>query len=134
MDIPSALANSVSFKGGYGVMTAYNKDWFDVQLNYSITNRYAVGASSYYRDGKDSTAEFGIGQFNYLVKRWNEVDSQVNVNTSVGFGGRHDSEKYDAVAAYAALEADYETRRIYSQLSAETLRLTRRMSGATVMP
>lgn len=116
-----ALANPVSFKGGYGVMPAYNKDWFDVQLNYSVTNRYAVGASSYYREGKNSTAEFGIGQFNYLIKRWNELDSQANVTASVGFGGRHDSVKDDSVAGYAALEADYETRRIYSQVSAETL-------------
>ena len=102
-------------------MPAYNKDWFDVQLNYSVTNRYAVGASSYYRQGKDSTAEFGIGQFNYLIKRWNELDSQANVNASVGFGGRHDSVTNDSVAVYGALEADYETRRIYSQVSAETL-------------
>lgn len=116
-----AWANPVSFKGGYGVMPAYNKDWFDVQLNYSVTNRYAVGASSYYREGKDSTAEFGIGQFNYLLKRWNELDSQANVNASLGFGGRHDSQHNDAVAGYGALEADYETRRIYSQVSAETL-------------
>lgn len=119
--IESAYANPVSFKGGYGIMPAYNKDWFDVQLNYSVTNRYAVGASSYYREGKDSTAEFGIGQFNYLIKRWNELDSQANVNASLGFGGRHDSVKDDAVAVYGALEADYETRRIYSQVSAETL-------------
>jgi hypothetical protein len=116
-----AWSNPVSFKGGYGVMPAYNKDWFDVQLNYSVTNRYAVGASSYYREGKDSTAEFGIGQFNYLLKRWNELDSQANVNASLGFGGRHDSQHNDAVAGYGALEADYETRRIYSQVSAETL-------------
>lgn len=119
--IDSAYANPVSFKGGYGVMPAYNKDWFDVQLNYSITNRYAVGASSYYREGKDSTAEFGIGQFNYLLQRWNELDSQANVTASVGFGGRHDSGGGDAVAVYGAIEADYETRRIYSQVSAETL-------------
>jgi hypothetical protein len=102
-------------------MPAYNKDWFDVQANYSVTNRYSVGASSYYREGRDSTAEFGIAQFNYLVKRWNELDSQANVNASVGFGGRHDSVHNDAVAVYGALEADYETRRIYSQLAAETL-------------
>ena len=119
--IESAYANPVSFKGGYGIMPAYNKDWFDVQLNYSVTNRYAVGASSYYREGKNSTAEFGIGQLNYLIKRWNELDSQANVNASVGFGGRHDSVMDDAVAVYVALEADYETRWIYSQVSAETL-------------
>jgi len=116
-----AAANPVSFKGGYGVMPAYNKDWFDVQLNYSVTNRYAVGASSYYREGRDGTSEFGIGQVNYLVKRWNELDSQANVNASLGFGGRHDSVKGDGVAVYGAVEADYETRRLYSQLSAETL-------------
>ena len=119
--LPDAWANPVTFKGGYGIMPAYNKDWFDVQANYSVTNRYAVGASSFYREGKDSTAEFGIGQLNYLVKRWNESDSQANINASVGLGGRHDSVNDDAVAAYGALEADYETRRIYSQLSAETL-------------
>jgi hypothetical protein len=119
--LQTAFANPVSFKGGYGVMPAYNKDWFDVQLNYSVTNRYAVGASSYYRQGRDSTAEFGVGQFNYLIKRWNELDSQANINSSVGLGGRHDSVKGDAVAGYGALEADYETRRIYSQVSAETL-------------
>ena len=117
----TASANPVSFKGGYGFMPAYNKDWFDVQANYSVTNRYAVEASSYYREGKDSTAEFGIGQFNYLVKRWNELDSQANVNASIGFGGRHDSVHNDAVAVYGALEADYETRRMYTQLAAETL-------------
>lgn len=121
MTVTPALANPVSFKGGYGVMPAYNKDWFDVQVNYSVTNRYAVGASSFYREGKTSTAEFGIGQFNYLIKRWNELDSQANVNASLGFGGRHDSVKDGAPAMYGALEADYETRRVYSQLSAETL-------------
>lgn len=121
LQVPAAWANPVSFKGGYGIMPAYNKDWFDVQANYSVTNRYAVGASSFYRQGKDSTAEFGMGQLNYLVKRWNELDSQANVNASVGFGGRHDSVASDSVAVYGALEADYETRRIYSQLSAETL-------------
>lgn len=102
-------------------MPAYNKDWSDVQLNYSVTNRYAVGASSYYREGKDSTAEYGIAQVNYLLKRWNELDSQANVNASLGFGGRHDSLFNESVAGYGALEADYETRRIYTQLAAETL-------------
>lgn len=117
----SALATPVSFKGGYGVMPAYNQDWSDIQLNYSVTNRYALGVSSFYREGKDSTSEFGIGQYNYLLKRWNELNSQANVNLSLGFGGRHDSKHNESVAGYAALEADYETRRLYGQLSAETL-------------
>jgi hypothetical protein len=116
-----AWANPVTFKGGYGVMPAYNGDWSDLQVNYSVTNRYSLGISSFYREGKDSTATFGLGQFNYLLKRWNELDSQANVNLSVGLGGRHDSRDDGALAGYGALEADYETRRLYTQLSAETL-------------
>jgi hypothetical protein len=118
---PLAWANPVSFKGGYGIMPAYNRDWADLQVNYSVTNRHSVGASGFYRDGKDSSSTFGIGQFNYLLKRWNELDSQANVNLSIGFGGRDDSRRNGALAGYAALEADYETRRLYGQLSAETL-------------
>jgi hypothetical protein len=121
MTPPETLANPVSFKGGYGVMPAYNKDWHDIQLNYSLSNRNALGISSFYREGKQSTTTYGIGQYNYLLKRWNEFDSQANVNLSIGVGGRHDSKRNEAVAGYAALEADYETRTIYSQLAAETL-------------
>ena len=116
-----ASANPVSFKGGYGVMPAYNKDWADLQLNYTYTNRQALGVSSFYREGKDSSSSFYMGQYNHLLKRWNELDSQANVNLMVGAGGRHDSRHDDALAGYAALEADYETRRLYSQLSTETL-------------
>lgn len=114
-------ANPVSFKGGYGIMPAYNRDWHDVQLNYSRTRYDAAGMSYFYREGKESTAEFGIGQYNYLLSRWNELDSQANVNLSIGFGGRHDSQRNDAVATYGALEADYETRTLYTQVAAETL-------------
>jgi hypothetical protein len=40
---------------------------------------------------------------------------------SVGVGGRHDSEHDDSLAAYGGLEADYETRRIYTLIGAESL-------------
>lgn len=102
-------------------MPAYNKDWADLQLNYSTSNRQSLGVSSFYREGRESSATFGIGQYNYLVRRWNELDAQANVNLSLGGGGRHDSRENEALAGYAALEGDYETRRIYSQLAAETL-------------
>lgn len=102
-------------------MPAYNGDWHDIQVNYSLSNRAAIGMSSFYREGKDTTAAYGIGQYNYLLSRWNEFNSQANVNLSVGLGGRHDSQHNGAVAGYAALEADYETRTVYTQISAEIL-------------
>lgn len=121
LSLVEAHANPVSFKGGYGIMPAYNKDWADLQLAYSFTNREAAGVSGFYREGLNSSTTFGVGQYNYLVKRWNELNSQANVNVMLGGGGRHDSRYGDSLAGYAAVEADYETRRLYSQLSAETL-------------
>jgi hypothetical protein len=102
-------------------MPAYNKDWSDLQANYSFSNRQSAGISSFYREGKESTSEFGIGQYNRLLKRWNELDYQANVNLSTGLGVRQDSEHSGALAEYGALEADYETRRVYTQAAAETL-------------
>ena len=52
--VQSALANPVTFKGGYGVMPAYNKDWFDVQLNYSILSGDAPLDAPYERGDRQS--------------------------------------------------------------------------------
>jgi len=116
-----AYANPVSFKDGWGVMPSSGKGWRDLQVNYSVTNKYAFGLSEYYRKGRDSKADFGIGQFNYLIERWNEMESQANIYASVGIGGRHDSVHDDGFAGYGALGADYETRRIYTLLAGESL-------------
>lgn len=116
-----AWANPVSFKDGWGIMPAYQRGWADLQVNYSFTNRYSAGFSNYYREGEDSNANFTLGQFNYLIKRWNELDSQANVYASAGAGGVHDSDDGGAFAGYGALEVDYETRRVYTLAGAETL-------------
>ena len=117
----NSFANPVSFKDGWGIMPVYTPDWSDLEVNYSLTNRYAIGVSDMYRKGKDSTANFTFGEFNYLVNRWNELESQANIYASIGAGGRHDSIDNEAFAGYARLEGDYETRRIYTLLAGETL-------------
>lgn len=117
----SVFANPVSFKDGWGIMPTYMPDWHDLQINYSVTNRYSVGLSEYYREANGHTTTFGLIQGNYLIKRWNEMESQANVYSSLGLGGRHDSREGDALAGYGALEADYETRRVYTLISGETL-------------
>ena len=71
-----AYANPVSFKDGWGILPSYGGDWADLQINYSQTARLSFGPSEYYREGEHSSANFGIGQINYLLKRWNELDSR----------------------------------------------------------
>ena len=112
----SVSANPVSFKDGYGIMPTYTPDWSDYKINYSLAKDSAFGASIFYRNGDKHKATFNIMQYNYLFKRWNELDSQANIYGSIGVGTR-DSE----VAGYGALEADYETRRIYTLIAAENL-------------
>jgi hypothetical protein len=114
-------ANPVSFKGGWGIMPAYTPDWSDLEINYSLTNRFSIGVTDMYRNGEESTANFTVGEFNYLVSRWNELQSQANIYASIGLGGRHDSNVDDAFAEYARLEGDYETRRVYTLIGGETL-------------
>lgn len=120
--LPSAAAaNPVSFKDGWGLMPSYGGDWSDLQINYSYSNRASVGLAHFYRDGEDSTANFGIGEFNYLFKRWNELESQANMYGSLGLGGVDDSHAGSDLAGYAAFQADYETRRIYTVLGYDSL-------------
>jgi len=118
---PIAHANPISFKDGYGIMSSYSEDRFDTELNYSLTNRHAVGISTINLfNNEEGSAHFQFAQFNYLIKRWNELESQANIYISSGLGARH-LESDDAVAGLLALEGDYETRRIYTSLLAETL-------------
>ena len=120
--IPSiSFANPVSFKDGWGLMPTYTPDWSDLDINYSLTNKDAVGVSNFYREGRDSTSDFAVVRYNHLLKRWNELDSQANIYASIGVGGRHDSVHDDSFASFGALEGDYETRRIYTLFAAETL-------------
>jgi hypothetical protein len=119
---PVLFANPVSFKDGWGIMPAYTPDWSDLEINYSFTNRFSIGANLLYRDGSDHRATFGVFEGSYLFKRWNELASQANIYGTLGVGGRHEMHTDDdAVAGYLRLEADYETRRIYTVLLGETV-------------
>ncbi len=102
-------------------MPTYTPEWSDLQLNYTLERDYSLGVSTYYREGSDHSATFVVSQFNYLLKRWNELDSQANLYLSLGLGGRIGAEDDASPAGYAAFEADYETRRIYTLFGAETL-------------
>ena len=116
-----AEAKPVSFKDGYGVMSSYTPDRFDTELNYSFSNRQAVGLSTIQLlDESHDTPRFYFAQLNFLVKRWNELESQANLYLSLGAGGLSLDETTE-LAGMAAVEADYETRRVYTSIIAENL-------------
>lgn len=115
-----AYGHPVNFKGGLAVMSSYDSERADTEVNYSLTRRYAVGVSdiNIRRDG--SRVNFVTPQFNYLLARRNELESQSNLYIWGGPGWRS-YRGDDSVSGLAGFQADYETRRIYTLFSGETL-------------
>lgn len=116
----TALAHPVSFKDGYGVMPEYTPDRQEIELNYSVTSNYAIGVYLVDASYKGSDATYIIPRFNYKLYRKNELESQTNLYVSGG-AGTVDYKGEDDLAGFAMFRADYETRRIYTLLSGQTL-------------
>lgn len=107
----SALAHPVSYKGAVGIMSYNSPEMNELLLTYSFNFNYALGLT-YLRDSK---SEFAIPRFNYLVKRWNNHDSQGNLYVSVGAGAEKFNDKtYDV--GLAEVIADWEDRQYYIYL------------------
>ena len=116
----SSWAHPVSFKGGYGVMPEYTPSRTDLEVNYSFSRNKAVGISGVWAETEDGDMTMFIPQFNYLAFRENNRDSQANIYLSLGLGGAEFKDNTDFVGM-ASIQADYETRRIYTLAHAQTI-------------
>jgi hypothetical protein len=122
-----AAAHPVSYKDGFGFMSYNSTQMNEVLLTYSLSPRFAV-ATTYLRD---SGSEFLIPRANFLVKRWNNDDSQANIYVSGGSG----SEKYGMHVhgvKLAEIVADWESRKYYTYL--EHLHLKRDTAENPLIP
>ena len=107
----AANAHPVSYKDATGIMSFNSSQMNEILMTYSLKYDFAFGAT-YIREKK---SEFYIPRINYLVKRWNNDDSQGNLYMSVGSG----IEKYDSSHSnvrLAELVADWESRKYYIYL------------------
>jgi hypothetical protein len=114
------LAHPVSFKGGAGVMPEYGMNRFDMEANYTFERDKSVGLAAIWADTEDGKSNFIIPKFNYLALRENKKDSQANIYLSLGLGGGEQDAGVET-AGLLSLQADYETRRIYTLFHAETI-------------
>ncbi len=119
--LPELLwAHPVSFKDGYGIMPTYTKDRQDLELNYSFAVDKALAINTININYKDNDALFILPQFNYKLYRKNELESQTNLYLSLGLGNvNYQSE--NRLSSLTAIQADYETRRVYTLLKTEAL-------------
>lgn len=117
-----AEAHPVSFAGSYSIMTWNTKKMSDWMFTHSITSQYSLTAR--YLRLQSSTGEktFYIPQANFLLKRWNELDSQGNVYLSAGHGLEKSkvNSSFENVTGLA-LETDWESRKFYVSFREDVL-------------
>ncbi len=104
-------ARPVSYPGGLTVMAQTNEEEYSLHTHYSPTAKYSVGMRNelFHKDD----IQMHSAQLNYLVKRWNNSNSQANLYSKSGFGfSKSDSET--AASAFTGLALDWETRRYFA--------------------
>lgn len=108
--VPPAQARPVSYADGWMIMQMNDSVENSLMVHYAPTADYAIGIRTDY-DREDETWMHSA-TYNRLLKRWNATESQGNLFLLTGAGTAHDGDDVDP-AAWAGIEADWETQRIY---------------------
>jgi hypothetical protein len=113
-----AHAHPVAWKGA-GIVNAFHQpDMIQWQALYSWERNLSLGVE-YARDTMEGPERrFLLARFSWLVHRWNGKSHQANVYLTGGVGALLGDEA--RLAAMTALEADYETQRVYFSAKAST--------------
>ena len=120
-----ALGGPMGFKDSWMAMGDYGPNWQELFVNYAITPRDAVGATTLYMRSDDETQSRQLAEATYtrLVKRWNYPEAQANVWFLGGLGNLTGNDFAGSKAmASPGLQVDYETTRIYVSASARAFR------------
>ena len=117
LDAYVADARPVSYPGGATVMQKNNGFHSSIHAHYSPTFQDSIGLYSE-RNWAEDWHFTGV-QYNRLVKRWNEKDSQANLYFKGGIG-QADAFGEGGVdfASFAGVAADWETRRWFTSYEA----------------
>lgn len=135
------LAKPIAFQDGWTVMAEYGTDTMrEAQVFYAPKYWWSGGLAYTKLIAHDGRFEREIPnvQLNYLVKRWNLPAAQANVFAWAGVGSARGYDSVDPVhapakhevpleragfsgvaATHLGVQADYETRRIYSSLKTD---------------
>ena len=91
-------------------------------LNYSATPWMAPAVEYFGLRGGVGNREFYFPQIGFLLKRWNNVESQANIYAATGYGVEHRNGKASG-ALNTELQADWESRKYYLDAELQAIRL-----------
>lgn len=126
----NAFAHPVAFAGSYSIMTWNSKEMSEWMFVHSFTASNALAVRYERFQTVDGERTFYIPQVNFLLKRWNELDSQANIYLSVGHGGEKIGSTFKNTSALA-VEADWESRKYYVSFKEDAL-LSHKKSGRSI--
>lgn len=120
--VATAHAHPVTFQDGSALFVKYQPKLSVTEFNYSYTPRNALGVThTRFKRRVDETEHYLIPKWNVLYKRWNEPNSQANIYFSAGLGGFHEERQSSGIALLGSMQADWESRRYYTQLNADLI-------------
>ena len=105
-------SHPVIWKDGWAI-NYQSSQWGDAfKLHHSLSHQWSLGLHTL--SMKKET--YAMLQSNFLLKRWNGLGSQANLYAFTGLGSS--LQKSAAGIGHLGFQADWETRRIYTQFSA----------------
>lgn len=102
--------------------TENQEDSINWQVSYSLRHWFSLGVDYAYDNmtPTEPAKNYVLARANYLVKRWNAPDSQGNIYIYGGGGALEQGGEKDTAWLYG-LDADWETRKIYTAAKAQFL-------------
>lgn len=118
-----ALAKPIAFQDGTSLMLEYGAgSMLETQAFYAPRYWWSAGGGLLRLEEENGafSRDIAYTRTNLLLKRWNLPGAQGNVFASGGLGAAQGSDFNGTHTAYnVALQADYETRRIYTSLKSD---------------
>ncbi len=108
----SVYGHPVPYKDAVGVMTWNQPFLTDSWITYSFRPDTAIAARYMRMEMEDGESKLYMPQLNYLLKRWNEKDSQANIYLYGGAGALHFKNQTGS-AGLIGVEADAEDRKYF---------------------
>ncbi len=116
----SIYAHPVAYAGSNSIMTWNSQSMSDWMLTHTFESTYSLSARYQRIETIEGERTFYIPHLNFLLKRWNELDSQANVYLSMGHGGEKVNHSLKDTS-FLAFETDWESRKYYVSFREEAL-------------
>lgn len=113
-------AHPVAFKGSTSIMGWSSAKSTEFVLGHSFTSYASFGVRALRLETRDDERTYYIPQFGFLLKRWNELESQANVYFVIGHGGEIKNRSFKDTSSLK-FETDWESRKYYISFAQSAL-------------